>query len=194
MWLTSVNGLKHEPRIRWTLSVTAQWPPMEARSVPLLLSFPNSRGQLRAHCGQTHSQKEEEGNELPFYHCPVVPSKITNLIHSLLPKGGAREGQQDVRSVILGSLLHIWQHIWQHLGSECSEEFTWTDLWREFLLKAVIVTWKPNSLKVMLTEPPTIKLENSDFQKDSSIVLSSNKYSLQLCFFFPVITRINYSP
>lgn len=94
MWLTSANRHKHEPRIRWTLSVTAQWLPMGARSVPLLLNFPNTRGQLRAHCGQTHSQKEEEeGNELPFYHCPVVPFKITNLIHSFLPKEGEREGQ-----------------------------------------------------------------------------------------------------
>lgn len=36
----------------------------------------------------------------------------------------------------------------------------------------------------MLTEAPTIKLENSEFQKESFIVLSSNKYSLQLCVFF----------
>ena len=50
---------------------------------------------------------------------------------------------------------------------------------RDFLLKAVIVTLKTHSVKVVLTEDPTAKVRNSDSQKESFTVHTSNKYNLQ---------------
>lgn len=98
----------------------------------------------------------KEGNELSFYYCLVLPSKITNLINSLLPREGANEGI-EMWGVLYFAASSTWnqengkkkflvpnirvpercgrQGIWQRPCSKFSNEFIKTDLGKRFLIE-----------------------------------------------------------
>lgn len=185
-----------------SLSQPPPRPPQGAGPAPLPLSFQNCRGHSSTHGGQTHSLKEGErkGTSCHFTVAQIfLPKLPIQLIHSSPRKEQVR-GKERWRALYFaasfernqgpGRKVPFSQHkgpwgVWQFDNVPAVDAVT--NLLRlicvrDFLMKPVIVTLKTHSVKVVLTEDPTARVENSDFQKESFTVHTFNKYNLQSYF------------